>query len=165
MSAQPYLNRAHTSIVRVEQQPVYTADLHTPEYQRWAAGGPAVADGDDTEWCAFVKSAPARLVRYRILEQPPTKYQQWIREATSHIRAAGETHHEIPRVYADRIGLTASELDFWLIDSTTVLFYDYDPDGNETNMRVSTDTAHLAIVNGFVRLLAAAVTNGDTVAI
>lgn len=117
------------SLRRLEQSSVYRHDLSDKSFARWSGGQPAcIPFQDDTEWIEMVRAktaAGATIERVRIIDDPMTPYQTWLIPASSEIVAAGEVHKYVTRrVAAEVLGVHRADGDWWLVDDTTLVFFD-----------------------------------------
>ena len=119
------------SLLRLEQQPAYVVDAHSGAMDQWLAGGPALpSEGPEDPWCRMVRqrlaATGATVDRIRVLEEPPTRYQQWLVEASSENVDAGESIRYLNRSEADTAGITADAGDWWLVDRRLLVQFTFE---------------------------------------
>jgi hypothetical protein len=114
-----------------------TGDLEKLEL--WKAGEP-----DDLEWlkpwCDRVRKGIAQGKRYRracVVSEPLTDYQRWAYSITQPNLDAGEDIRWVPRRLTSAIPLPGN--DFWLFDSSAVVFGVFGGDGNVAERQLYTD--------------------------
>lgn len=89
-----YVFGADASIFRLEQQPLYAADIdprYWPDFEAWLRQTPRNIDTEDPVWGQWItrtrqlakRSVP--MVRVRIIDDPPTDYQRWTAFTATHI--------------------------------------------------------------------------------
>jgi hypothetical protein len=133
------------SAYHLEQQAHYAADLD--QYRVWLAGDrtplPELWPGF-RDWCDLVRShtvAGRRVERVRILDEPPTPYQQWELWGGRWNTTAGEIIRYLARRTATDIGLipAVGPDDFWLLDNRRLITLAWDTDGSRGPTRLVTD--------------------------
>ncbi len=122
---------------RWEQQPCYWIGHEQAKLDAFLAGTPESPDDnpDMTAWLGQVRRLTAAGVcvgRVRVIEQPPTDYQRWLRWMDRWSIAAGEEIHYLPRWVLRQMGQPpfAPAADWWLIDDDQLLIMNYLPDGS-----------------------------------
>lgn len=138
-----------TEAFRLECQPVYLVDEEREtfeEFQNSAKPQPVTEYPFYAAWLDRVRDAAShgrRLTRVRVLEEPPTTYQQWEIWAAEHNIAAGETVRYIPRSQANEIGLPVDD-DWWLFDDASVALMHFTAEGHPRGGEILTDPELLA---------------------
>ncbi len=119
---------------RLEQQPIYLGDVNSGLLNDWLAG--ATEPTGPNDWSRMIAGKVAdgcEIVRVRVLEDPPTPYQQWIRWYSHKNLVAGERHRYMTRPEADQRGLSSiDDRDFWLLDGRTLVVFTFDGIRNQT---------------------------------
>lgn len=131
----------HTAY-RLEQQPIYLDDVRAGLLDDWLAG--ATEPPGPNDWSRLIEAktaAGAEVVRVRVIEDPPTPYQQWIKWYSAKNTAAGEQHHYIDRGSAVKGGVNP-HWDFWLLDGETLVVFDFED--QEQTVSVTKQSWHLA---------------------
>lgn len=113
---------------RLEQHPIYVSDVHTGGIDRYLAGevGPDDWRTEQNPWTDHVRrhaAAGRYYQRVRIHEDPPTPYQQIMRQASKANVLAGEHQRYLTRPQADALGITPDHGDWWIFDDTTMVLY------------------------------------------
>ena len=97
---------AERSIFRLEQQPIYAADLdprYWPDYEAWLRQEPRHVDETDPvwgEWISQTRKLAARgvpLMRVRVIDDPPTEYQRWTAFTAAHLNNPNGRGDSLPR--------------------------------------------------------------------
>ena len=126
-----------TSALHVEQHPSYASDWAT--MHAWLAGSTTPPPHDPADpWTAATRpklQGGARLERVRLHQDPPTPYQQWLREWASPRRIqAGERHWYLTWPQAEALGLVpvppTPGRDWWLLDGSWLLVFTHDDTGH-----------------------------------
>lgn len=128
---------------RLEAQPVYLVDVERDAYDDYRRGEPRPAPdyGYYATWLDRVQAITAagrRLDRVRVVEDPPTTYQQFELHMARWNIAAGETLATITRGHAATVGLPADH-DWWLFDDEAVALMRFAPDGTPQGGVILTD--------------------------
>lgn len=134
------IESATASAWRLEQQPLYASDVATGWPDRWR-------DGDLTPPDYMVEFADSFLGDYiaagktreriRIVDDPPTWFQEWADWAADVHRSKGERYHRIARAEAAALDIIDDPLvDWWLIDDSTVVLMRFDAAGNMLSVDV-----------------------------
>jgi hypothetical protein len=118
---------------RLEVQPVYDVDAERRSVQEFLRGEPRPATEYPfyATWLDRIRAATARggrVVRVRVLEEPPTEYQQWEVWMGRYNVEAGETIRYLPRSKAIDVGVPTMD-DWWLFDSQSVALMRFSPTG------------------------------------
>jgi hypothetical protein len=127
------LENFETSAWRWEQQAVYLSDLATGWPDRWRTGDltpPTYIAEFSADTLTAISASGRSRVRVRLVDDPPTWFQEWADWAADLNRAAGEVIHRLPREQAQALDLEGDPLtDWWLIDDRQVLLLRFAPDG------------------------------------
>lgn len=130
---------AERSIFRLEQQPIYAADLdprYWPDYEAWLRQEPRHVDETDPVWGDWIiqtrrlagRGVP--LTRVRVVDDPPSDYQRWTAFTAAHLNNAnGEEIRYLGRKGVSKLKISHNDGDWWLIDGLRVLRMDFDSDG------------------------------------
>src|SRR5262249_15425047 len=97
-------------------------------------------------WLAKIRAATAagkRVERVRILDEPPTDYQQWEVWSGQFNTAAGETIRYLPRSRAAAIGLPGDH-DWWLFDGEKLAVMRFSDEGEPLGGEILTEPAVVA---------------------
>lgn len=81
-------------------------DGHPLLPSQWAAWG---------GWLDFTRELGGKVTRVRLVDDPPTPYQQWGMWAVPYHRGAGDDIRCMPRSLAETLGIVAGN--WWLFDS------------------------------------------------
>jgi hypothetical protein len=121
---------------RWEQQPAYEVDCEAGMVAAFLAGHPQPPD-DDPEMVRFYDQVRAlvrggaEIGRVRVVDDPPTDYQRWLRWADAWNTDAGERILYLPRPVLARQHRevpVAPEADWWLIDGVKLIVFHYRAD-------------------------------------
>lgn len=130
------LDSARYSLFRLEVQAQYDVGDELAKARRFGNGDPLIPgnDSDVQEWCDLLRRWHNRGVsvgRVRVHDDPPTLYQRWVRWAAAWNIEAGEEMRYMTRPEARAVGLSPADqrVDWWLIDSSKVLFMHFDEQG------------------------------------
>lgn len=106
-------------------------------------------DGDETrpDWGAWwgptaaATAAGKRMARVRVVDEPPTDYQRWLRWVSRWNIEAGEQIRYLTRGHAHVAGLlpAAGPDDWWLYDSARLLVLRFDAAGRLVAAEIDTD--------------------------
>lgn len=131
---------------RFEQQPAYAVDYERSQFERFLAGRPDPPDAnpDLRSWFERVRwhASKGRTVgRVRIVDEPITDYQRWMRWMDRWNREAGETIDYLSRSRAREVGLLpmAGAQDWWLFDDERLVLMSFDPAGVRTRVELVED--------------------------
>ncbi|MEU8264003.1 DUF6879 family protein [Micromonospora sp. NPDC048999] len=134
------LRSARRSAHHLEMRDAYALN---DDYQEWASGNRFDPAQRWPWWIDLVSAAVSRGVdvhRTRIVSEPISPYVRYEYEITSgHNVKAGETVRWLPRRQASDLTLPGN--DFWLFDSTSVLFNHFAGDGTMIGEELVTDPA------------------------
>jgi hypothetical protein len=113
------------SAFHLETQPFYALSYERPDFERFLAGSPVPPSEVDwwKPWLDQITELTRQgkhVSRVRVLAEPPTDYQRWLRWADPWHAAAGEDIRYIPHSRAERIGLPLVN-DWWLLDDERVI--------------------------------------------
>lgn len=139
----------HTAF-RLELQPRYDEPGEAEAVQRFVGGDRSlpVDDPEEQAWLAYVEdrtSQGQRIERVRVVEDPPTDYQRWLRWVSQLTVAAGEAQRYLTRARAHEIGLlpAAGTEDWWLLDSCRLVVMRFDSHGRRIENELVTDPARV----------------------
>jgi hypothetical protein len=126
------------SAVHLELRDAYMAD---PSFTAWRSTDVVVDDPADEWWRSVVGAAVARGVevrRARIVSEPVSDYVRWLWACTEPVNlAAGEKVRWLPR--QDTAGLLVPPSDFWVFDSSVLVWNHFAGDGEWASNEVSRD--------------------------
>jgi hypothetical protein len=133
---------------RLEAQPSYTVGIEQDALREFAEGNPRSPSEHEwwQEWLALMADHRRRgrtLERVRIVTEPPTAYQEWLRWGDRWHVAAGERIYYLRRSQADAIGLP-TDADWWLFDQTQAAVIQFAPGGEMARIELLTSTAAVA---------------------
>lgn len=120
---------------RWEQQPAYEVADERAQLDAFLAGHPGPPPDEPGGYLSLVRQMVhergVTLGRVRVVEQPPTDYQRWLRWVDRWNREAGEDIHYLPRPVLQQMGRPpfAPASDWWLIDGEQLLIINYVPGG------------------------------------
>lgn len=133
---------------RLELQPAYAEPIEEDTVRRFLAGDPQPPTEVPglREWfeqVATITSQGKRIERVRVHEDPPTPYQQWERWAGKWNIKAGEVIRYMTRTRAHEVGLlpAATDVDWWLLDSSQLIAMRFDNGGRRTATQLVTESA------------------------
>lgn len=154
---------------RLETRPFYALSYERGEFERFLAGDPT-PPLLVTWWRPWLDQILAmtrqgkRIARVRILAEPPTDYQRWLRWADPWHAGAGEDIRYLPRSMAEQIGLPLVH-DWWLLDDERLIIMKFTDEGEIAGKSLITDPSVVRPYRTWrdlaIRCSAAA---GDTVA-
>lgn len=129
----------------LERQPYYAVELDV--YQRWCEGdrSPPVDEPGFAEWYELLCDHTAggrRVARVRVVEEPPTTYQEFERWCGRWNTAHGEEVRSVPRSVAEHAGLVEPgrrSNDWWLLDEARLMVMPFDADGRLGAPSIVTD--------------------------
>ncbi|GAA0529062.1 hypothetical protein GCM10010172_07120 [Paractinoplanes ferrugineus] len=140
------LDTFQQSAFRLEQQPAYEVDYEDEVYASFLRGrpvpptdSPALAD-----WMKLVARHTGHgrtMSRVRIVDDPITDYQRWLRWGDWWNVEAGEVIRYLPRALAIRGGLfpPAEGPDWWLFDDRRLMLTCYDSEHRRTGIELVED--------------------------
>lgn len=148
--------------VHFECQPVYAVDDEAGGLDDWLAANragrpPTTPDqigwwNDYLAWARETTAPPpegrgVRLVRIRIVDDPPTDYQRWAAWSAPWYAAAGEQLLYLTRAEAVRVGLPARRgaRDWHLLDGAQVIVTSFTPAGVVAGSTLITDPVTAAL--------------------
>lgn len=131
---------------RLETRRSYTVDVEAPALAAYARGDRTPLTDPHAypyyqPWFAQIRAATAagRLVqRIRILDQPPTPYQEWEIWIAQFAAQAGEDIRYLTRAHAQALDVP-TDSDWWLLDETRLIILDFDEADQPLGGRVTTD--------------------------
>lgn len=137
------------SAFRLELQPAYAVGEEEPYFRRFLAGD--LTRPSDPEWDIWDQRIAAevangkRIERVRLVEEPPTEYQRWLRWGSQWTLEAGELHRYITRSRAEEVGLLAAvgAEDWWLFDSSRLMVMRFDDSGQRIESELITEPEHV----------------------
>jgi uncharacterized protein DUF6879 len=138
-----------SSAFRLEAQRRYRLDYERGEFQAFIAGHPRSPDRIDWwyPWLERVSrfaSEGRHISRVRILDEPPTEYQQWMLWADPWHAAVGEEIRYVTRSRAER-AIPPLDHDWWLLDGEQVIVMRFTDDGEDAGKELVTDPVAVAL--------------------
>jgi hypothetical protein len=131
---------------RWEQQPAYDVTYEKDQWQAWLAGTPIppTENKELGEWMAQVRAqtdSGKTIGRVRVVDTPPTDYQQWMRWMDRWNREAGETVQHLTRAAARVEGIIPAigPHDWWLFDDARLLVMHHDDQGRPVRYELVED--------------------------
>lgn len=152
---------------RFEQQRQYALGYEAAQFQAFLDGHPE-SPMDNPELGSWMRQVAAqtaagmRVGRVRIVDEPLSDYQRWMRWMDHWNREAGETIDYLARRRLDRVGPTlrprfAPNADWWLLDAGTpaarLVLMHFDAAGVRVRAELSTDTYDLSLAEMWRDLL------------
>ncbi|MFD0901489.1 DUF6879 family protein [Actinomadura sediminis] len=141
------LSGASRSAVHLELRDAY---MYDDSYVKWLETGVAAPDINDEWWISTVGEAVARGVevrRVRIVSEPLSKYARWLWECTPLVNlVAGEKVRWLPR--QQTAGLVVPPADFWVFDSSVLVWNHFTGDGEWADNEVTRDRALVGLCSG-----------------
>lgn len=133
---------------RLEVQPTYVVDDERESFAEFLRGEPRpiTAYPFFTSWLDQIKAATdegRRVIRVRVLEEPPTDYQRWEVWAGRYNAAVGEEIRYLPREQATAAGIPLAD-DWWLFDRQRLARMRFAADGTPLGGYIVTDTETIA---------------------
>lgn len=125
---------ARVSAVHLEMRDTYAVGDETGPFDHWRATGEADTDPESDmwrPWTSLVRDMVASGVvmrRARIVSEPVTEYIRYEHAGTNVNLTVGELVRWLPRRLAADLALPGA--DFWLFDSTTVVFNHFTGNGD-----------------------------------
>ena len=98
-------------------------------FRAWQEGRPRLPEGFRPwqDWLSYIRSVGRKVVRVRLVDEPPTPYQEFLTWAVPYHREAGEDIRTMPRGLAVILGITPAN--WWLFDSDRVVTMNMDATG------------------------------------
>ena len=131
--------------VHLEMRDTYGTEAELPHLRAWLAGEP-----DDRQWLkdwfGTVRQATVAgkiFRRARIVSEPLSDYQRWVRELTPLFVEAGEDTRWVPRRRVSTVPLPGN--DFWLFDDELVIFLVFTGTGMVVDRLVTSDAAAIRL--------------------
>ncbi|MFC4905778.1 DUF6879 family protein [Actinomadura gamaensis] len=128
------------SAVHLESRDGYMADA---SFAKWKETGTVAKDPNDEWWISTVGEATSRGVevrRARIVSEPLSQYSRWLWECTPPVNlAAGEHVRWLPRHRT--AGLLIPPADFWVFDSSVLVWNHFTGDGEWAGNETTRDAA------------------------
>jgi hypothetical protein len=126
------------SAIHLELRDAYMADA---SFDKWQETGAVVRDVNDEWWISTVGASVARGVevrRARVVSEPLSGYARWLWECTPLVNlAAGERVRWLPR--HQTAGLVAPPADFWVFDSSVLVWNHFTGDGELAGNEITYD--------------------------
>lgn len=143
------LSEATESAIHLELRDAYMADAG---FTSWLETGMVVDDSADEWWRSVIGSAVSRGVdvrRARIVSEPVSDYVRWLYQCTDPVNlAAGEKVRWLPRHRT--AGLLVPPSDFWVFDSSVLVWNHFSGDGEWAGNEVVRDSSLAKLcVNAF----------------
>lgn len=131
---------------RFEQQRAYFIGYEHQQFDDFLAGHPE-SPTKNPELGAWMKQVAGHVAsgktvgRVRIVDEPLTDYQRWMRWMDRWNREAGETIDYLTRRHAREVGLlpAAGNEDWWLFDNERLLLMHFDDKGFRTRVELLVD--------------------------
>jgi hypothetical protein len=131
---------------RLEQQPAYEVDYEHGVFASFLNGHPEppIESPELADWMRLVRhhvSQGRTIGRVRVVDNPLTDYQRWLRWCDWWNLEAGESIHYLPRALAHRGGLfpAAEGADWWLFDDELLMLTYYDDEHRRTGIELVRD--------------------------
>ncbi|MFI1863622.1 DUF6879 family protein [Streptomyces jumonjinensis] len=128
---------------RLETRRGYASDRKSPLWQQFLDGQDITGDPPNA-WRQNVATQVAlgkRIERVRILDEPATEGQQFLRARAATNIAAGEDIRHLTRARAQELRLP--DFDFWLFDSRTLVRFAFDEEDTTLGVYVTEDPAEV----------------------
>jgi hypothetical protein len=153
---------------RWEAQPSYWIGYETEQFDDFLSGDPKPANEnpDLRDWFAQVHRQThlegKTVGRVRVVNEPITEYQQWMRWMDHWNRQAGETIQYLSRAGADQVGLIAATgaTDWWLFDDERLMLMHFDDTYRRVKVEVLVDEPEVEQARRW-RALAIATANAE----
>jgi hypothetical protein len=134
---------------RFEQQPSYAIGYEQKIIDDFLAGHPSPPDTVLEEWMTQVaeQTAAGKTVgRVRIIDEPMTDYQRWLKWLDAWNLKSGETIDYLTRRYAREVGLlpAVGASDWWLFDDERLMLMIFDEAGRRVRVELLTDEPEVA---------------------
>jgi hypothetical protein len=137
------LSSFERSAWRFEQQPTYDISYEEQQLADFVAGKP-LPPAENPELRAWLiqverqRSEGKSIGRVRIVDEPLTDYQRWLRWLDGWWREAGEEIRYLSRRYAVDTGLlpASSTADWWLFDDDRLMLMHFDEHGVRTGVEL-----------------------------
>lgn len=125
------LTAVRRSALHLEVQPLYHVEMDA--FDRWREGDftPPVDEPGFARWYGLVGervAAGARFERIRVVDEPPTEYQQFELFCGRWNIEAGEVLRSMTRSVADELGIGPGP-DWWLLDERQLIVTSFDERG------------------------------------
>ena len=132
-----------------EAQDVYALDYEAADFERFLAGSPTPPPGISwwrpwLDQVAELTRQGKRIMRLRVIAEPPSDYQRWGLWALPWHARAGEQIRYVTRRRAAAAGLPL-DFDWWLLDDERVIRMHYDADGRIEGKVLVTDPQTVAL--------------------
>lgn len=132
---QAFADFEHTAW-RLEARSSYGVTEEDEPFQRFLAGEDPGVDWHQP-WLDLISAQTTqgkRVERVRLIGDPPSDYLRFSLWCTPYNLRTGEDIRYLPEMRARK--LTLPEHDFWLFDSRTIGYLEFDPDGRFLGMRM-----------------------------
>ena len=132
-----------------EAQDIYALDYEAVDLERFLAGSPTPPP-EVSWWRPWLDQITElirqgkRIMRVRIISEPPSDYQRWGLWALPWHTRAGEQIDYMPRSTAAAVGLPLDS-DWWLLDDERVIRMHYTADGRIADKVLVTDPDIVAL--------------------
>lgn len=140
------LDAFDSTAFRFEQQPAYEVDYEHGVFASFVNGRPVppTESPELADWMKLVSrhiSQGRSVSRVRVVDNPITDYQRWLRWCDWWNLEAGERISYLPRALAFRGGLfpEAKGPDWWLFDNERLMLTYYDDQHRRTGVELVTD--------------------------
>lgn len=140
------LRTFQVSAWRLELQPAYDVDYEEGQFAAFLTGRPQPPTDNPelSDWMRRVQEHTSQgrtMGRVRIVDNPITDYQRWLRWMDWWNIQAGETVRYLPRALAYRGGLlpAAEGPDWWLLDDARLVLSYYDDRYRRTRVELVED--------------------------
>ena len=131
---------------RFEQQPTYDVGYERQQYDDFLAGHPLppTENPELGAWMIQVKnqtSAGKTVGRVRVVDEPITDYQRWMKWMDRWNREAGETIDYLTRQRAREVGIlpAAGKPDWWFFDDNLLMVMHFDERGVRVKVELVND--------------------------
>jgi hypothetical protein len=137
---------------RLEVQPSYAIGRERADFERFLAGSPVPPPECDwlkpwltqlAQWAQEGKTVS----RVRVLDEPPSDYQQWLLWGTPWM--TGESTRYMNRSTARRVIGLSLDRDWWLLDDTRVIEMRFTGQGEISSRTLVTDAETVAAYCGW----------------
>ncbi|MGV9554967.1 DUF6879 family protein [Streptomyces sp. NPDC003522] len=128
---------------RLETRRGYASDRNSPKWDRFLAGENIARDPDNA-WRENVRAQTAlgkRFERVRLVDEPPTRGQEFLLASAPGNVGAGEDIRVLGRDRARELRLP--DHDFWLFDSRTLVRFAFDDEDTTLGVYVTEDLAEV----------------------
>lgn len=141
---------------RFEQQPMYHVGYERRQFDDFLAGHPEppTKNRELGAWMAQVarQTSEGKTVgRVRVVDDPITDYQRWLRWVDRWNREAGETIDYLSRRHAREVGLipAVGDQDWWLFDDRRLMLMHFDDIGRSVRVELLEDEPEIVKAREF----------------